>query len=61
MGIGTAQNDENGLLAVIVLYILQLSLRVLHAPIPHIGVVSVNHTIDVRDGHMIAITVPNVT
>ena len=42
-------------------YILQDFLPVLLVPMLHIGVLSVNHTIDVRDGSMTAVTVPNVT
>ena len=47
-------------LQLLALYILQPALPVLHAPMLHVDVLSVNHTIDVRDGGMIAVTEPNV-
>ena len=47
-------------LQLLALYILQPTLPALHAPMLHKGVLPVNHTIDVRDGRIIAVTVPNV-
>jgi len=60
MGIDAAQIEGTTCLQLLPINILQPALPMLHATMLHIGVLSVNHTIDVQHGRMIAVTVPYV-
>ena len=60
MGIDAARIEGTTCLQLLPINILQPVLPVLHATMLHIGLLSVNHTIDVQHGRMIAVTVPYV-
>ena len=60
MGIDAAQIERTTRSQLLPINTPQPALPVLHATMLHIAVLSVNHTIDVQHGRMIAVTVPYV-